>query len=211
MVDVGTLTYFAGLRSRGEPTQLIARIGGLEMNVELIDFEEWGKRKGKIAPFMPYITSPEGKVMIETEVICKFLAEQGGKLVVDAKQEELLKIANGAPIQLADPQLNLPGQEAGYDDWFAKAAPVLKDYADRLGNGPFFAGEKPGYAEPFIWHNLDNCFALDKAKFEEAIGADAMAKLSGFYDRFAGLDGAKEYLAGRPKVFGLPGSKANPQ
>ena len=37
-----------------------------------------------------------------------------------------------------------------------------------------------------------------------------MAKLTAFYDRFAALDGVKEYLERRQKVWGLPGSRAQP-
>ena len=76
--------------------------------------------------------------------------------------------------------------------------------------GPFFAGDEPGYGEAFIWHNLDNCFALCKDDIAAEVGADGMAKLQTFYDKFAALPGIAEYLARRPKVWGVPGSKANP-
>jgi len=211
--DAGKLTYFAGLKSRGEPTQLIAAYGGVKMEVELIDFEEWGKRKGVVANFLPYITNPDGTIMVETTVICKHLATLGGKFVVDAKQEELCEIANGAPIQLADPVYNTPEKGAPFgvppfEEWQKSAAEVLKDYVTKLGDGPFFAGETPGYAEAFVFHNLDNCFAIDKAGFTELVGAEGMAKLEAFYDKFAALDGVKDYLAKRPTTWGLPGSIA---
>jgi glutathione S-transferase len=213
--DAGQLTYFAGLRSRGEPTQMIARYGGLKCDVELIDFDTWGARKGEKIPFMPYITNPDGSILLETEVICKHLATLGGKFVVDAKQEELCKIANSAPIQLADPLYNLPdgGSSLGVPslkEWIEATAPVLKDLVVKLGEGPFFAGDAPGYAEAFIFHNLDNSFAIAKTELNAAIGAEDMAVLEAFYDRFAALDGIKEYLAERPKVWGMPGSLAQP-
>jgi len=188
------------------------------MDVELISFAEWDKRKAAgVAPFLPYITQPDGTIMLETCVILKHIGTLGGKFVVDAKQDELCKISNDPPIQHCDPTFNLPGgggrDKAGqpaYDEWFAATGEVLKDYAVRLGDKPFFAGAKPGYAECFVWHNLDNCFGIDKAAFAEYIGAEATAKLTAFYDRFAALDGVKEYLARRPKVWGLPGSLAQP-
>ena len=210
--SIGTLTYFAGLKSRGEPTQLCIAYGGLNMTVELIDFEEWGKRKGVISPFLPYITEPDGKVFGETEVIMKYLGEKAG-MVVDEKQEELCKIANGAPIQIADPQYNIPDPTAfgapTYDEWLPTALPVLKDYAAKLGDGPFFAGEKPGYAECFVWHNLDNCFSLGVITADN-LGEDVVTKLTAFYDAFKVLPGISDYLAKRPTTWGMPGSKANP-
>ena len=78
------------------------------MDIELIDFEEWGKRKSEKTPFLPYITSEEGNIMLETTVIHKYLAEVGGKFVVDEATAKLLETANGAPLQLADPLYNLP-------------------------------------------------------------------------------------------------------
>ena len=87
---------------------------------------------------------------------------------------------------------------------------MLKDLAARLGDGPFFAGDAPGYAECFVWHDLDNCFGIDKAAFASYLGEEAMGRLAAFYARFAALDGVKEYLARRPKVWGLPGSRAQP-
>ena len=215
--DVGVMTYLDFPKSRGEPTQICAAYGGVKMDVELIPFDVWETRKGKIAPFLPYITQPDGSVLIETLVIMKHLAEVGGKFVVDEKTEKLCEIANSSPIQDADPTLNLPGGggrgkagEPEYDEWFKATAEVLKDYVVQLGDGPFFSGDKPGYGEAFVFHNLDNCFDIDKKAFTEAVGEDGMAKLSAFYDRFAALDGVKEYLAGRKKVWGLPGSRAQP-
>jgi len=149
-----------------------------------------------------------------------------------------------------------------YDVWLPLAIDELKKYAAELGDGPFFAGESPGYGEAFVWHNLgsetalllpplipagapqrsyrspprdaarwtaggaditsqptypsqnipnlDQCFFLAKPEIAEALGEVDMAKLEGFYERFAALDGIKEYLAKRPTQWGVPGSKANP-
>ena len=213
----GTLTYFVPVRSRGEPVQLCIAYGKVDMGVELISFDEWGKRKAAgVAPFLPYITQPNGKIMLDTCVIMKHIGKLGG-MKVDRQQDELCKIANDPPIQLCDPTFNLPGgggrDKAGqpeYDKWFADTGEVLKDYAARLGDKPFFAGDKPGYAECYVWHNLDNCFGIDKAAFAEYLGEEAMGKLVGFYDRFAELDGVKEYLARRLTVWGFPGSRAQP-
>ena len=218
--DAGKMTYLEMPRSRGEPTQLCAAYGGVKLEVELIGDEEWAKRKGKIAPFMPYITNPDGTIMLETTVIMKHLATVGGKFVIDAKTEELCETANGAPCQWVDPIFNLddehnwcgalrPG-EPKYDKWVIDMVAVLKDWVAKLGAGPFFAGETPGYGECYVWHILDNLFAIDKPAFTEAIGAEAMAKLTAFYETFAALDGVKEYLARRKKVWGLPGSRAQP-
>lgn len=212
----GKMTYFAGLRSRGEPTQLVAKYGNVKMEVDLIDSETWGKIKSSKIPSMPFITKPDGSIMLETCDIMKHLAELGGKFVVDDKQAELCKMANEAPLQIADPLWNTPPevqQALGvppFETVFEMVVPVFQDLVTKLGDGPFFAGEKPGYAEAFIFHNIDNWFALCKDELSAKLGAEAMGKLEAFYTKFAALDGVKEYLAGRPTTWGIPGSKANP-
>mmetsp|Transcript_22047 Transcript_22047/g.41317 ORF Transcript_22047/g.41317 Transcript_22047/m.41317 type:complete len:225 (-) Transcript_22047:220-894(-) len=214
--DAGTLVYFAGLQSRGEPCRMIAAYGGVTIQNRYVTFEEWAKLKSEKIPYMPYIEEKDGKILLETVAICKHLAVLGGKMVVDEKQATLCKTANSFPMQTADPYLNLPEQAwANFklptlDGWVKELAPVLKKLAAELGNGPFFAGEKPGYGEAFIWHNIENqMVGPAKAKIEEAVGKDDMKKLMTFHAEFKALPGVKEYLAGRPKKFGAPGSFAS--
>ena len=214
------VTYFAGLKSRGEPTQIALAYEGItDIEVELIDMEEWGKRKSEALPYLPYITFTDGTVLLETVDVLKYIANKGGKFVVDEATEDLCKIANSQPIQGADPKANLPdgGVSWGfppYDEWLPTAIAVLKDYVAKLGDGPFFSGEKPGFGEAFVWHNIDNMFTLAKDDIATELGEEDMAKLQAFYDAFAALDGIKDYLESRPTKFpkfGFPGSKLNPE
>jgi len=205
-----------GLQSRGEPCRMIAAYGGVEMKDKLVTMEEWGKMKSDKTPYMPYIEQPDGKIKLETVEICKHLAEMGGKFVVDEKQAELAKTANSPPMATADPYLNLPEEMwknmklPSLKDWVKQVAPVLKKLAGDLGDGPFFAGKTPGYGEAHIWHNIENQIigpAGDQIK--EAVGEEDMKKLMAFHAKFKELPGVKEYLAGRPKKFGAPGSFAS--
>jgi glutathione S-transferase len=214
--NVGKMVYFGGARSRGEPTQIIAAYEGLTMEAELIDFEEWGKRKSDKIPYMPYIEQPDGSIMLDTEVILKHLAVTGGKFVVDDKTADLAHRGNSAPLFLTDPYVNAPaGQEAAFgapdpkETWLEQVKPEWKKLAEELGDGPFFAGEKPGYGEAFIWHNIDQGMILDKAAMTEACGEEGMKKLEAWHAKFAALDGVKDYLAKRPKKFGFPDSFAS--
>mmetsp|Transcript_1127 Transcript_1127/g.1565 ORF Transcript_1127/g.1565 Transcript_1127/m.1565 type:complete len:226 (+) Transcript_1127:27-704(+) len=214
---VGTLVYFGGLHSRGEPCKLIAAYGGLNMKKELITFEQWGKMKCKEIPYLPMIKKPDGKNMLETEDICKHLAILGGKMVVDEKQAALAKIANGPPMIFADPFLNVPkAMWAKYnlpsvEDWANKQiAPLFKKLAADLGSGPFFAGETPGYGEALIWNGLHNATTGPGGKkIADAVGEEDMKKLMAFHDKMIELPGIKEWFAARPSKFGMPGSHAS--
>merc|ERR1712023_538019 len=164
---------------------------------------------------MPFIEQNDGTNMFETEDICKHLAVMGGKFVVDAQQEKLCHTANSHPMQTADPYLNMP--EAAWEgfklppkaDWIKEVAPVLKELAAELGAGPFFAGSTPGYGEAFIWQNIDNQMLVAHDEIAELVGEEDVKKLKAFHQAFAALPGIKEYLDGRPKQFGAPGSKAS--
>lgn len=214
--DAGTFTYFVGVKSRGEPIQMIAKYGGVDLKLDLITNEQWAALKSGPEHTIPFITNPDGLIMCETEVICKHLATMGGKLVVDAKQAELCTIANHPPMAWSDALFNLPDEVSStlgcpsLDEWVKDVAPVLKDLAAKLGDGPFFAGESPGYAELYLFHRLDIQFAIAKEELSKEIGDEAMGKLEAFYAKVAELDGVKEHLAGRPTAWGMPGSRANP-
>jgi glutathione S-transferase len=210
-----TLVYFAGLRSRGEPCRIVAAYGGVELDNEELTFDQWGERKSEAIPYMPYIKQTDGSILLETEAVLKHLAELGGKFVMDDKTTELAKRANSPPLFLADPYLNMPEPAwatfslPSKADWIASVIPEYKKLAEELGDGPFFAGEKPGYGEAFIWHNIENGMLAAKAEISEGVGEEDMAKLLGFHERFAALDGVKDYLANRPAKFGAPDSLAS--
>ena len=97
-----------------------------------------------------------------------------------------------------------------FETWLDAAIPIFKDLAVKLGDGPYFGGEKPGWGECYIWHNLDVSLALAEKELTAAVGEAEMGKLKAFYAKFAQFPGVKEYLERRPKVWGMPGSKAQP-
>jgi hypothetical protein len=216
--NAGTITYFAGIRSRGEPVFMVLSHGGIAYEAKLIDGEEWGKLKStdeaKPPNFMPFRTDAEGTITQDTVPLMETFAKMGGKFVVDAKTKTLADRCNGGKTFL-DPYVNLPdptavGVETSWDEALATAIGEWKELAKELGAGPFFAGAKPGYGEAFVFHNLSNILVVAEKEFKEGVGEEDAKKLMAFHKAFAALDGVKEYLAKRPAQFGAPGSKANP-
>jgi len=222
--DAGVLMYFAGLRSRGEPCRIAAAYGNLKLTDKLVTFEEWGAIKptriaaGEEKPGLPVIITKDGEKEVikpETEDIMKHLAEMGGTLVIDDTQAKLCHIANTAPMIGADVLLNIADHKAfgveSKEGWITAVTPAFKDVSGMLGKGPFFAGEKPGYGEIFIWHNIDNSSRVAGPELSAALGDDWI-KLLAFHKALGELPGIKEYLAGRPGdgQFGQPGSIGNP-
>ena len=136
---------------------------------------------------------------------------------IDDKQAELAKIGNAPPFQLHDPLWNLPPpmleqfKIPSMEKWLEAAVPVFKDLVAKLGDGPYFGGEKPGWGECYTWHNLDVSLALAEKELTAAVGEAEMGKLKAFYAKFAEFPGVKEYLEKRPKTWGMPGSKAQPE
>jgi glutathione S-transferase len=216
-----TMTYFAGLRSRGEVVQMCAAHGEVKHEMKFLTFEEWMPFKGeqeKMEPkgmtTLPFVTKPDGKNMGETCDVLKYLAELGGKFVVDEATHKLAERANSNEFMICDPVLNLPEEmrpgKVTKEDAIKAYTDQLKTLATELGDKNFFAGEKPGYGECFVFHNIDNCLTLADKELTEAIGEESMKPLKAFHKRFSELSGIKEYLAGRPKAFGFPGTLGNP-
>merc|ERR1711998_19487 len=178
--NIGKLTYFGGIRSRGEPCRMVATYGGLTFEDEQLSFDEWGARKSDDIPFMPYITHPDGTTLFETVDVLKFLAEKGGEFVVDDATAALAAKCNSPPLFIVDPYLNMPPpvwEQFGLpprEEYAGSVAPVLKELAAELGDKPFFAGDKPGYGEAFFFHNLDNMMLCCKAEIVAAVADEAV-------------------------------------
>jgi len=222
-----TLVYF-GLRSRGEPCRFVAAYSGVAIENKTLSPEEWGAFKALAdkpeaergdnkegIKSLPYVVHPDGKKQAETLDVMKIFAEAGGKMVVDADTRALGDKAN-ANANNIDPYLNLPDQATRdafglttpQDEAFGKAAEVFKEFATTLGDKAFFAGDKPGYGEAFVFHNIDNAKSMEKdgaTKWAELVG-DGWATLDKYHANFAGQAGVKEYLAARGDKCGMPGS-----
>jgi len=219
-----TIHYFQGLRSRGEMCRMVAAHGDVQYESHELSFEEWGKFKeeqGKLEPkgiqTLPYITKSDGTNMAETCDIMKYLAELGGKFVIDDATYKLAERANAPPFCMVDPFLNLPeearknfGIDTPVEDMKKIIAENWKTLADELGDKNFFAGEKPGYGEVYVFHNIDNGLSWADKELSELCGEEVITKLKAFHKRMSELPGIKEYLATRPKFCGMPGSVGNP-
>ena len=102
---------------------------------------------------------------------------------MDAKQAELARIGNTAPLQMCDPLWNLPPpmqEQYGimpFDQWVEAVIPIFKDLVAKLGDGPYFGGAKPGYGECYTWHNVDVSFKIAKPELTKALGAAMIQKL----------------------------------
>jgi len=194
---------------------------GVQYTMKTLSGEEWKSFKeeqGKLEPkgiqSLPYVTKPDGSLMAETCDVMKYLAELGGDaFVIDDATYKLAERANAPPFSLADPYLNLPDpvrEQFGYatppEQVLADLVEGFKTVAGELGDKNFFAGEKPGYGEVYIFHNINNALTWKGAELEAAVGEEAMKPLKAFHDRFSELPGIKEYLAARPKECGMCGT-----
>lgn len=187
---------------------MCAAHGGITLGDEAIPMDQWPAMKSDKIPHLPFIKRPDEPNMFETEDILKHVATIGGKFEVNEATAALCHRANTPPLFIVDPYLNMPeAMWEGFglpskEEWIKMVGPELKKLADELGDKPFFNGDKPGYGEVFIWHNIDNMMLCCKEELPE------LSKLEAFHKRISELPGCKEYLAKRPKKFGLPDSKA---
>jgi glutathione S-transferase len=100
-------------------------------------------------------------------------------------------------LSLLNPILCFFPAEKGEEKFLAARPALLKALASLekdLGEGPFFGGELPSYADMGVFHLLDLLCTIDGGKTLSEHGG----KLQKFYGAFAELPAVKAYLDSRP-------------
>eukprot|EP00588_Corethron_pennatum_P023120 CAMPEP_0194322688 /NCGR_PEP_ID=MMETSP0171-20130528/22217_1 /TAXON_ID=218684 /ORGANISM="Corethron pennatum, Strain L29A3" /LENGTH=236 /DNA_ID=CAMNT_0039081039 /DNA_START=56 /DNA_END=763 /DNA_ORIENTATION=- len=203
--SVGTLIYF-NFRARGEPIRLVAAYAGLILSQNVFKMSEWGRIKRSMPKGqVPVLRLPDGALMPEMNDICKYLAllpsPEGRQLVVDAKQDSIIRKVNGALLHSVSHMTNLhPIAHALQQSDYVreKATRFLQQFIDLLGAENFFGGAAPGYGELGLWLLVEDCMLLVPDLLDQQnAGYDRFKQ---WYARVADLPGISEFLASRPQV-----------
>ena len=210
--SIGTLIYF-NFRARGEPPRLVAAYAGLNLSQEFFTMNEWGQYKRRMPKGqVPVLSLPDGTLMPEMNDICKYLAQLsspvGRQLVVDDKQDSIIRAVNGALLDRVGHITNMyPTQHAveESDSVREQATQFLRQFTSMLDGADFFGGASPGYGELGLWYLVEDCLLVVPNLLDQL---DPQFKQ--WYARVADLPGLAEYLASRPQVgegtYGMPGS-----
>jgi len=211
--SVGTLFYF-NFRARGEPIRIVAAYASLNLGEETFTMNEWGRYKRSMPKGqVPVVKLADGTMMPEMNDICKYLAKlpspAGRQLMVDSKQDSIMRAVNGALMDTVAHITNMyPTRHAIQEAGRVRqdATHFLHQFSPLLAGGDdFFGGAVPGYGELGLWLLVEDCMLLAPDLLDHL---DPIFKQ--WYVRVAGLPELAEYFARRPQVgqgtFGMPGS-----
>eukprot|EP00873_Tetraselmis_striata_P039530 jgi/Tetstr1/459794/TSEL_005145.t1 len=208
------------VRGRGEALHMIAAYGRVPLKKVDIPLAKWPDLKSTIPTNkagkqqLPVLRKEDGSLLPESHDIAVYLATKAGPPLMPAGAAGAERAAalwsyydaDDKPycgesfkgLFMLNPLLNwFPVETA--DEMLAAARPhfpkALACLEAELGEGPFFAGDLPCYADFALFHLLDNMRTLDGG---EALAA-AGGRLRAFYEAVSELPGVKEYLASRPQ------------
>jgi len=212
--SVGKLIYF-NFRARGEPIRMVAAYAGFKLDQEIFTMRGWGNYKSRMPKGqVPVLQLPDGRMMPEMNDIVKYMAQlpspAGRQLVVDAKQDSIIRAVNGRLLDHVAHVTNMH-RTSQYDAVSESktvrthAVQFLQDFSRLLEDEPFFGGAAPGYGELGLFYLVEECLLLVPNLLD-----DVGDNLKQWYSRVAALPGLAEHLTNRPQVgsgeYGMPGS-----
>lgn len=166
--------------------------------------EKWMSVKPKYAEFLDFPNLPyyiDGDVKItQSNAIMKYVARKHNldgesvkdKAVVDMLLDQAMDLRNGIVRLCYNPNF-----ETLKDDYFKNLPTSLALYEKKLGDNPWFAGEKLTVADFPFYELLDQLTRMKTGVLDE------YTKLRAFLTRFRELPKIKEYLA-RDDVKDMP-------
>ena len=203
-VKSGIKLYYFPLRARAEPIRMMLAHAGMPYEDEIIIFDEWPaiKEAREICPFgqLPTLKLPDGHVLPQCQAIALYVAKQAdlypSDLVEAAKADALFALSQD--LNLVNPLVNFFHCES--DDWklkcdqFFQALPVnLATLEKEIGEGKYFGGTKPSYADFALLHIMDMTLTLK---------ADALQnnpRLQEWIEAMKELPALRQYMTSRPQ------------
>jgi len=146
-----TITYFLGVKARGEPVKIALHASGVaykDASLSFADFKE-AKAAGKFPAGLPEMVAPSGKVYTQSVAMARYAAKLGSSGLYPADPEAALAV--DVIMDTCQDALTKCPQDPDNEVKKAKreeyAAGKLKAYMDGLAKtledsgGPFFTGK----------------------------------------------------------------------
>ncbi|GLG96500.1 Putative Per a allergen [Gryllus bimaculatus] len=196
------LTYF-NIRALAEPIRFLFAYGNIEYEDIRIERENWPKVKSSYPAGKLPILEVDGKIVVQSSAICRYLAKQVG--LAGANDWEALEI-DSVVDTITDVRLQIV-YYAFEEDKAAKAKKketlekeTLPAYLSRLEsiakeNGGYFVGGKLTWADLYL-AAIHETFT----HFLEGNPLDSYPSLQGVVDKVYALPAIKDWIAKRPKT-----------
>lgn len=194
------IVYFE-VRAKAEPIRLCLRYGGIPYeDVSVSDYFGCGWRDAKAkAPFgqLPLLVVDDEAPLAQSGSITRYVAGLAGLAPTDALEAARCDAVYEAAQELmgVNPVVNVFRDEAFEEkkrEYFGHAPAKIANLARCLGEGPFYFGAKPLYADMAVYHVLSNTLLLEPAAL------DGLDNLKRFMAAVEGLPAVGAYLDERP-------------
>ncbi|CAH3184710.1 unnamed protein product [Porites lobata] len=203
--------YYFNVRGRGEICRLAFEAANIEYEDIRLDGEDWVKEKESGRPPLgqiPFIITPEGKILGQSNAIAKFICKQGGLSPSDSFDEAIADmISDGvedvvANIIEAFMEKDEDKKVKLQKDFFENIFPAkLRNFESLLkerneGKG-FFLGDEMTYAD-ITFFNMCNAFAEGKPIVPKQLSEYPL--LVEHYERVLNVPQIKGWIEKRPKT-----------
>ncbi|CAH3180261.1 unnamed protein product [Porites evermanni] len=205
------LYYFPG-RGRAEMARWAFAVAKIDFEDVRLGVEEWAKEKASgRSPLgqMPFLITPEGKILGQSGAIMKYICKKGGLSPADPFDEAIADMISDGVTDLFPPLIKMhfekdeTKKEELKKEFFGTTLPArLKKFETLLKNRnegkDFFLGEKLTYAD-IIFFDFCNSF-LSKGEKTVPEQLEKFPPLAQLYNRVLSVPEINEWVSKRPKT-----------
>ncbi|KAL9962499.1 hypothetical protein ACROYT_G031604 [Oculina patagonica] len=201
--------YYFFVRGRGEVSRLALAAANIDFDDIRMDGAQWAKEKATgRAPFdeMPFIVTPEGKILAQSCTIAKYICKISGMSPDDPFDEATADMISDGAIDLRNGVLKFyflkdeAEKEKISKEFFKNTLTSVRlQQFEALLKGPFFLGDKLTYADIIFFDVFNNFLGKGDPAVPEHLSK--FPKLVEYYKSVLDVPGIKAWVEKRPKTY----------
>ncbi|KAJ7389534.1 hypothetical protein OS493_030919 [Desmophyllum pertusum] len=200
--------HYFDLRAMGE----VSRLAFAAANIDFEDVrfqwnsEEWAKEKASGRPplgQMPFIVTPEGKVLGQSGAIVKYICKKADLCPADPFDEAVADMISDGVVDLRIGAVKLyyekdeAKKEEMTKEFFGTTLPARIEKFEALLKGPFFFGDKLTYADIAFFDFFNNILGKGEPAVPDHLSKSP--KLTEHYKRVLAVPGIKAWVKNAQK------------
>jgi len=203
----GYKLYYFPARGRGEACRLSFAAANIEFEDVRLEGEAWAKEKASGRPpfgQMPFMVTPEGKVLAQSATMMKYICKKGGLCPGDDYDEGVADMICDGVTDLWNAIIKMyyekdeTKKEELSKEFNGTTLPARLENFNALLKSPFFVGDKLTYADIMFFDFFNNFPGKGKLEVPEQLSK--FPKLVEHYKQVCDVPGIKAWLEKRPET-----------